>query len=91
MVNIDDKAKKEIRKYISQKATPDNPLKWWLENWKYFPQLARLARKYLCLPATSVPSERAFSIAGHVVNAKRACLLPDNANMEVFLAENIDK
>ena len=35
---------------------------------------------HLCVPATFVPSDRAFSIAGQVVNAKRACLLPDNVN-----------
>ena len=46
---------------------------------------------HLCVPATSVLSDRALSIAGQVVNAKRACLLPDNVNMLVLLAENIDK
>ena len=46
---------------------------------------------HLCVLATSVPSERVFSIAGQVVNARRACLLPDNVNMLVFLAENVDK
>ena len=35
--------------------------------------------------------ERVLSIARHVVNAKRACLLPDNVNMLVFLADNVDK
>ena len=70
MVDAEDEAKKEIGKFISQEAISNNPLKWWLENGKYFSQLLRLARKYLCVPATSVLSERAFSIAGHVVNAK---------------------
>ena len=46
---------------------------------------------HLCVPATFVPSDRALSNAGQVVNAKRACLLPDNVNMLVFLAENVDK
>ena len=46
---------------------------------------------HLCVPATSVRSERVFSIAGQVVNAKTACLLPDNVNMLVFLAKNVDK
>ena len=83
-------AKKEIQKYMFLDATTDNPLKWWLENEKHFPLLARIARKYLCILATSVPSERAFSVAGYVVNEKRACLLPENVNMLVFLAENLD-
>ena len=46
---------------------------------------------HLCVPTTSVRSERVFSIAGQVFNAKRACLLPDNVNVLVFLAENVDK
>jgi len=39
----------------------------------------------------SVPCERAFSIAGHIVTEKRGCLLPQNVNMLVFfVAENLD-
>ena len=67
----------------------ENPLKWWLSNEKYLPHLSLVARKYLCIPATSVPSERAFSTAGCVVNKKRSCLLPENVNKLVFLAENL--
>ena len=51
----------------------------------------KMARKYLDLPATSTPSERVFSIAGSIVNKKRACLLPENVNMLVFLYENLPK
>ena len=46
---------------------------------------------HLCVPSTSVPNERVLSIAGQVVNAKRACSLADNMNMLVFLSENVDK
>lgn len=76
-------------KYLCQDTSSNNPLKCWLEDGKQFSQLAKMARKYLfCVPAISMPSERAFSIVGQVVNAKRAYLLPDNVNMRVFLAEN---
>ena len=66
-----------------------NPLIWWRDNEKYFPRLSQLARKYLCVPAISVPSERAFSVAGHVVNERRSSLLPE-INMLVFLSCNLE-
>jgi len=52
--------------------------------------LSQVAAKYLAIPATSVPCERVFSIAGHIVTEKQACLLPQDVNMLVFLAENLD-
>ena len=46
-------------------------------------------KNYLAIPATSVPAEHAFSEAGHIVNQKRSCLLAENVNKLVFLAENL--
>jgi hypothetical protein len=51
--------------------------------------VSRIARKYLCIVATSVPSEQLFSTAGNIVSEKRACLLPENVNKLVFLHVNL--
>lgn len=48
-----------------------NSFEWWATREKRYPALAELARKYLCIPATSASSERVFSTAGNVVNSKR--------------------
>ena len=69
---------------------PDsNALEWWKENAERFPTLSRVARQLLCIPATSVPSERIFSTAGNIVTKKRASLKPDNVDMLVFLNKNL--
>lgn len=67
----------------------ENPLSWWKKHMKDFKMLAPLARKYLAIQATSSPSERLFSKAGHIITLKRAQLNPEKANMLVFLAQNL--
>ena len=84
-------AHREVANYVALGPAQDcHPLEWWKENCQKLPLLAKLAKKYLCIPATSAPSERALSLAGYIVNQRRACLLPEHVNMLVFLAENLD-
>lgn len=66
-----------------------DPLAWWKIHTVNFPILSRLARKYLCVPATSSPSERLFSASGNIVTCERACLKPEMVDMLVFLAKNL--
>ncbi|XP_051816727.1 E3 SUMO-protein ligase ZBED1-like [Acanthochromis polyacanthus] len=67
----------------------DDPLKWWKEYKFNFPHLSKMARKYLCIPATSAASERLFSTGGNIVTCTRASLKPANVDMLVFLAKNL--
>jgi hypothetical protein len=80
----------ELAKYRSQKPIPlkDNPLEWWKQNEQYYPMLARMAKRLLCVPATSVPSERVFSTAGDIVTATRAQLKAKHVDMLIFLKKN---
>ena len=81
----------ESTKYFNDKLIKreDNPMNWWLLNGKYYPNMSMLAKKYLCITATSVPSEQLFSKAGELVSHKRSCLQPKNVNMLLFLNQNI--
>ena len=66
-----------------------DPLEWWKFNEHRFKVLCKLAWKLLCIPATSVPSEKLFSSAGTIVNKKRASLSPNNVDMLTFLCKNL--
>ena len=52
----------------------ENPLAWWDGQQKTFPLLCELARRILCVPASSAPSERLFSKAGLTFTKKRSKL-----------------
>ncbi|KAL1258076.1 hypothetical protein QQF64_011320 [Cirrhinus molitorella] len=81
----------ELKSYLQtmQVDGETDPLDWW---WLYqanFPRVARLAHKYLCIPATSAPSERAFSFGGNIVTCHRSLLKPETVDKLVFLANNL--
>ena len=69
--------------------TPQTPLEWWKENQPKYPLLAKLAKQYLCVPGTSVPSERVFSTAGDIVTAQRSSLTSEHVDQLLFLQKNL--
>ena len=72
---------------VNGKHVLNNPLEWWKVRCHKLPILSLLARRSLCVPATSAPSERLFSTAGLTIANARAGLLPDNAAYLIFLHE----
>jgi hypothetical protein len=67
------------------KVVLTNPLAWWKEHASRFRYMAMLARRTLCIPATSAPSERLFSVAGMVVTKKRNRLSDHAVTLLVWL------
>ena len=86
------KIKKEVTSYLDYPSLePDtNPLEWWKAKNGRFPNLAYLAKKYLCICGISVPFERVFSSSGHIANNLRNHLIPNNVNKLVFLSKNLN-
>jgi hypothetical protein len=66
------------------------PLQWWNIHHPSIPLLAQLARRYLCVPATSASSERVFSSAGLTIAYARAGLLPQHASELVLLKAAVE-
>ena len=75
----------EVERYIAEPVHIRNPLMWWKHYEQRFPSLAILARNFLCVMGTSVPSERVFSIAGLTVTKTRAKLKANVVDEIVFL------
>ncbi|KAK3108517.1 hypothetical protein FSP39_009667 [Pinctada imbricata] len=82
----------EVANYFSTVTdTNENQtlLQWWMQNESVYPHVSILAKKYLAIPASSVPSERVFSLAGILINKKRSRLSPDNVDLFIFLNKNM--
>ena len=88
-----DTLKNEIKHYKTLTMSKNekercNVLQWRRENKTTFPCLFKAAQSYLHIPATSVPSERIFSLAGYVVRDRRSKMLAANVNKFIFLKKN---
>ncbi len=84
----------EFRRFLGLKVVDrtQDPMEWWATfGIANFPSLYTTAMKYLIIPASSVPSERVFSVAGEVLSKKRNSLSPESANMIITLHANMKK
>jgi hypothetical protein len=87
----------EIRNYrqmvmkFNLKHKPDelSAIVFWGKYNHCFPLFGKLAKKLLSTPATSVPSESAFSLSAFLGRKERARLADDNLSLSVFLKDKI--
>ena len=63
---------------------------WWKIRESQYPLMARLAKRYFSIPATSVRLEEMFSLAGNILSEKRNTLLPENVDKIVFYVKICD-
>ena len=62
---------------------------FWREHGASMPTLSILARKYLAISATSVPSESAFSVSNYVLRKNRLALTSRNVKYTMFLKDKL--
>ena len=71
---------KELRDYTESplETSVGDPVRWWGYHQTQYPTLARMARDYLAIQGSSVPSERAFSSGALTGTLRRNRLLPES-------------
>ena len=71
--------KSELERYLAMETdeTDVDVLEWWKYRAGKYPCLARIARDYLAIPATSAPAERVFSGGADLITRKRGSLSED--------------
>ncbi|XP_053341320.1 zinc finger BED domain-containing protein 4 [Clarias gariepinus] len=82
----------QLENYIAEPLCKRSlsPLHWWRNKEHRFPAVARLARRYLSIPATAIPADRAFAPRESPVAHRRAMLGPKNLDQVLFLHQNCD-
>ena len=88
---LEDAIKAELDNYLMTPTTDweEDPLARWRVHNVDFPWLSKLARKFLCIPATSSPSEKLFNATANVVTCQCSCLKSSKFDMLVFLTRNL--
>ena len=82
----------ELQKYLAdQNFTKDNNSLWfWRAKQTAYPNLSKLAKKILAIPATSAPIERVFSHAGNILHPDGSRIKPKHFEEMLFLKPNSD-
>ena len=85
----------EVSRYLKEPilSMDDNEvdaLKWWRKNGARFPKLAKIARDFLSVPASTVASEAAFSLSGRVITDYRSSLAPESVSILMRLKSWMD-
>lgn len=77
----------EVKEYLTAPQEDEfcKPLVYWSTNGRHWPNLARMAKAMLAVPATSAPSESSFSNALRVMSDHRASFTPTNLEAQVCL------
>uniref|UniRef100_A0A8I7B906 HAT C-terminal dimerisation domain-containing protein n=1 Tax=Hordeum vulgare subsp. vulgare TaxID=112509 RepID=A0A8I7B906_HORVV len=73
-------SKSELRNYLEDEVAAADTcldiLDWWKINALRYPIMAKISKRFLAMPATSVSSESTFSTSGRILDAYRSSLKP---------------
>ncbi|CAF1216161.1 unnamed protein product [Adineta ricciae] len=79
--------KEELCHYMATNRSQSDFAKYWLQEEKNLPKLLQFVKRYNCIPATSVPAESAFSVAGYIQRKTRSSLSTTGLRYSMILRE----
>ncbi|XP_028429117.1 uncharacterized protein LOC114552482 isoform X2 [Perca flavescens] len=87
---IPEQVQREIQLYRNLAAVPtsEDALAWWWKRRDSLPLLSQLSNSYLCIQASSASRERVCSTAGDTTSRDGSHILPEQADMQIFLQKN---
>ena len=83
--------KEEVERYFALSVALSDrvdPVMFWLQNESQYPLLSPIAIDLLCIPASSAPVERTFSVATESTIGKRNRLSDKNLEREIMIRNN---
>lgn len=82
-------AENELARYLNEPILPFTSDI--CQYWQHSPnlKLRSLAKKFLCVPPSTVDSERLFSVAGNIADKKRNRLQPHILQKLLFVKKNL--
>lgn len=88
-----DQVTLELENYMKEPVLDRDldALDWWRVNCAKYPVMARLVKKYFCIPATSVEAERTFSSLGNLLSKRRLSMTGENVDKQLFLRDKYRK
>ncbi|KAG8239581.1 hypothetical protein J437_LFUL019199 [Ladona fulva] len=84
-------SEEDLRLYIQMPLChrEQDPLNFWYKYEANMPLVSKMAKKYLCIPATSVPSERLCSKAGTIRSDLRSRIKSTDVDKLLFINSNL--
>ena len=91
--SIVDSTKLEFRSYRKEPVLDQDldPLEFWKNVRSKYPQMIKLVKRYLCIPATSTEAERTYSNLSNLLTKKRLRMTGDSVNEQLFLKDKLKK
>ncbi|XP_062618837.1 E3 SUMO-protein ligase ZBED1-like [Saccostrea cucullata] len=81
----------EIDQYSTMEQRTTSPFLWWNNRQLIFTTLSRVAKSYLCVPATSSPPDRMYERGHHKYVSQRRLLPKGYVDKLIFLHDNYFK